>query len=128
MEIFYQIHSCDKYKLRVFLNHSNSDLSKKFNEINRKEVLANKFALVIEAVKQRINNTTQFNFEYKTSRGDIFAIKINEHRFYTLLIIEDGYRDLYICRYGKKESQQNDKKLISTIESITSIEIKKLLI
>lgn len=127
MESFYQIHSCDEYRVRFYLNHSNSDLLKKFNEIHRKDVLINKFVLVIEAVKKGIANSTQFNWEFKTPRGDVYAIKVNEHRLYTLVINDGMYKEYYISRYGKKESQQNTKKLTSTIESIANIEIQKLL-
>ena len=127
MESFYQIHSCDEHRVRFYLNHSNSDLLKKFNEIHRKDVLINKFVLVIEAVKKGIANSTQFNWEYNTPRGDVYAIKVNEHRFYTLVINEGTHKEYYISRYGKKESQQNTKKLTSTIESIANIEIQKLL-
>ncbi|WP_157494225.1 hypothetical protein [Fulvivirga imtechensis] len=127
MEGFYNIHTCEKHKLKLFLNQSNSDLSKKFTEIHRNKTLINKFVLVIEAVKKGIANRTQWNFEAKTKHGDIYAIKVDQHRFYTLAIKSGGYRELYICRYGKKESQKNSKKLTSTIDSISTIQIQKLL-
>ena len=127
LEGFYNIHTCEEHKLRLYLNQSNSDLSKKFTELHRSKALINKFVLVIEAVKKGIANSTQWNFESKTSSGDIYAIKVDQHRFYTLTTKSEGYRELYICRYGKKESQKNSKKLTSTIDSISNIQIQKLL-
>lgn len=53
MENFYQIYECNKYKLRVYLNQSNKDLSNKFVEINRDKKLIDKFTLVIESIKYR---------------------------------------------------------------------------
>ena len=127
MENFYLIDFCDEYKFRVYLNGSNSDVTKKFTEINRNPKLINKFVIVLEAVKQNVANKTQFNFESKCDLGDIYAIKVDIHRFYTLFCKSGGYRELYICRYGRKQSQQNTKKLTTTIESIHKISIQKLL-
>jgi hypothetical protein len=127
LENFYLIDFCDEYKFRVYLNASNSDVMKKFTEINRNAKCINKFVLIIEAVKQNISNKTQFNFESKCELGDIYAIKVDAHRFYTLCLKSGGYRELYICRYGRKQSQQNTKKLTTTIESIQKISIQKLL-
>ncbi len=127
MENFYSIHFCDETKFRVYLNGSNSELTKKFTEINRNEKLTNKFVLVIESVKNKIANKTQFNWESSCSLGEIYAIKVDNHRFYTLVCKNLGYRELYICRYGRKQTQQNDKKLIAIINSISKISIQKLL-
>ena len=127
MENFYLIHFCDDYKFRVYLNGSNSDLTKKFTEINRNKNSTNKFVLIIESVKKNIANKTQFNWESSSSLGEIYAIKVDEHRFYTLVCKHNGYKELFICRYGKKQTQQNDKKLISTIDSISKISIQKVL-
>jgi hypothetical protein len=80
--------------------------------------------LVIEAIRTSNDNRTQFNFEGKCSYGDIYAIKIEEHRFYTIIFKDSGYKNLYICRYGKKQSEKNDKKLTTTINSISEIEIQ----
>ena len=125
MENFYLIHFCDIYRFRVYLNGSNSDLTKKFTEINRNNVSTNKFVLVIEAVKNNIANKSQFNWEGSTQLGEIYAIKVDEHRFYTLVCKNDGYRELFICRYGRKQTQQNDKKLTATIDSISKILFQK---
>jgi hypothetical protein len=100
---------------------------KKFTEINRNKVQTNKFILVIEAVKNNIANKTQFNWEAKSQLGEIYAIKVDEHRFYTLVSKNTIYKELFICRYGRKQTQQNDKKLISTIESISKITFQKIL-
>ncbi len=127
MENFYLIHFCDIYRFRVYLNGSNSDLTKKFTEINRNNVSTNKFVLVIEAVKNNIANKSQFNWEGSTQLGEIYAIKVDEHRFYTLVCKNDGYRELFICRYGRKQTQQNDKKLTATIDSISKILFQKVL-
>lgn len=127
MENYYLIHQCEKNKFRVYLNFNNSELVKKFTEINRTSVLTNKFVLVIEAVKNNEANRTQFNWEGKCSYGDIYAIKVNEHRFYTIVSFNSGFRELLISRYGKKESEKNDKSLMAIIDSISKIEIKKLL-
>ena len=127
MESFYNIHSCEVHKFKVYLNQSNSDLAKKFLELNRDKKQTNKFVLVIEAVKRGVANTTQWNFESKTDLGDVYAIKVDQHRFYTLVVKNAGYRELYISRYAKKESQQNSKKLKSTIDSISNIQIQKWL-
>lgn len=127
LESFYNIHTCEEFKFRVFLNQSNSDLSKKFTEMHRNDKQKNKFVLVIEAVKRGIANTTQWNFESKSNLGEIYAIKVDQHRFYTLVTKSGGYRELFICRYGKKESQQNSKKLTDTINSISKIQLEKLL-
>ena len=127
MENFYLIHFCDVHKFRVYLNGSNSDLTKKFTEINRNKNSTNKFVLVIEAVKKNIANKTQFNWEASTSLGEVYAIKVDEHRFYTLVCKYNGYRELFICRYGRKQTQQNDKKLTATIDSISKILLQKML-
>lgn len=126
MENFYQILFCDKYRFRVFLNQSNTDLVRKFNEINRDPKIFKKFILVVESVKVNNYNRTQYNFESKLPLGEVYAIKVDSHRFYTLQITNDRYRELYICRYGKKESQKNDKQLTTTIDSIKKIEIQKV--
>lgn len=83
--------------------------------------------LVIESVKKNIANKTQFNWEANSPLGDIYAIKVDEHRFYTLVCKNNGYKELFICRYGRKQTQQNDKKLISTIDSISKISFQKIL-
>lgn len=127
MENFYLIHYCDENKFRLYLNCSNSDLTKKFTEINRNKKLTNKFVLVIEAIKNKISNKTQFNLEGKCDFGEIYAIKVDNHRLYTLVTKNLGYRELFICRYGRKQSNQNDKKLLSKINSIPNITIQKLL-
>lgn len=127
MENFYLINSCDINKFRLYLNGSNSELAKKFTEINRSPKLTSKFVLVIEAVKIKVANKTQFNWEAKCKFGEIYAIKVDNHRFYTLVTKDMGYRELFICRYGKKQSNKNDKKLLSIINSIPNINIQKLL-
>jgi hypothetical protein len=127
LENFYLIHCCEDNKFRVYLNSSNSDLSKKFNEINRNSKLTNKFVLVIESVKANIANKSQFNWEASCEFGEIYAIKVDNHRFYTLVCKNQGYKDLFICRYGRKQTQQNDKKILSIINSIPKISIQKLL-
>ncbi|WP_396159663.1 hypothetical protein [Flavobacterium sp.] len=128
MEVYYLIHNCDETKFRLFLNQSNSDICKKFNEINKNTKLFRKFILVIEAVKTKVHNKTQFNWEMSFDCGEVYAIKIDNHRFYTLVVVNSGYRELYMSRYGKKESQENTKKLISTISSIENISIQKALL
>ncbi len=128
MEVYYLIHNCDETKFRLFLNQSNSEICKKFNEINKNPKLFKKFILVIEAVKTKVHNKTQFNWEMSFDCGEVYAIKIDNHRFYTLVVVNSGYRELYISRYGKKESQENTKKLISTISSIENISIQKALL
>lgn len=128
MEYFYQIHVCHKSKFRLFINQSNTDLCSKFVEIHRNEKTLNKFVLVIDSIKQNIANKTQYNFELEIPKiGSVYAIKVDQHRFYTLQKNSMGYRELYICRYGKKESQENSKKLTATIDSIKQIQIKKML-
>lgn len=75
-----------------------------------------------------IANKTQYNWELDIPTiGSVYAIKVDKHRFYTLQILNLGYKELYICRYGKKESQENTKKLIDTISSTKSVEIQKIL-
>jgi hypothetical protein len=128
LEVYYLIHNCDETKFRLFLNQSNSDICKKFNEINKNTKLFRKFILVIEAVKTKVHNKTQFNWEMSFDCGEVYAIKIDNHRFYTLVVVNSGYRELYMSRYGKKESQENTKKLISTISSIENISIQKALL
>lgn len=124
MENFYQIYHCEEYKFRVFLNANNSELLKKFHEIHRNEILVNKFIYVIEAVKEGIQNRTQYNWEADICYGKVYAIKVDSHRFYTLQVTNNGFKELYICRYGKKESQKNDKTLNAIIQSIDGINIK----
>lgn len=126
MENFYVLCECHQNRFRVYLNHSNSDLTKKFTEINRNEKLTKKFVLVIEAVKCKTDNKTQYNWEADFEFGSVYAIKIDLHRFYTLQTIKNGSRELYIYRYGKKESQENTKKLTTTINAIKSIQIEKI--
>lgn len=126
MEYFLQIYSCEIEKFRVYLNSTNSTVFKKFNELSRNEKLIKKFVLVIEAVKINAHNKSQFNFEYKSDLGDVYAIKVDNHRFYTLIIKENGYKNLFISRYGRKQTQQNDKKLTKTIQSISEINIKRI--
>jgi hypothetical protein len=127
VENFYLIYECCNNKFRVFLNHSNAELSKKFTEINRNDKLTRKFVLVIEAVKTNSHNKTQYNWECDLNFGSVYAIKVDSHRFYTLHTTNNGFRELFISRYGKKESQENTKKLTSTIQSIANINIQKLL-
>lgn len=127
MENFYLIYCCYKTKFKVFLNGSNSELLKKFNEINRKDKSINKFVLVIESIKCGFANKSQFNWEDRCDLGEIYAIKVDQHRFYTLVCKNQGYKEFYISRYGKKQSQTNDKKLQTTIDSIKQISIQKLL-
>lgn len=127
MENYYLIAECHINKFRAYLNLSNSDLTKKFTEINRVEKSIKKFILVLEAVKTNVHNKTQYNWEGDYPCGPIYAIKVDEHRFYTLQVANGGYKELYISRYGKKESEQNSKKLTSTIETIQHIQIQKLL-
>lgn len=121
------IHNCDELKFRLYLNCSNSEVTKKFTEINRTPKLTNKFVLVVEAVKNKISNKTQFNWEGKCELGEIYAIKIENHRFYTLVTKNGGYRELFICRYGRKQSNKNDKKLLSIINGIPNINVQILL-
>ena len=111
MESFYNIYSCEVHKFKVYLNQSNSDLVKKFSELHRDRKQTNKFVLVIESVKTGVANTTQWNFESKTDLGDIYAIKVDQHRFYTLVVKNAGYKKLYIFRYANKENKQNSKKV-----------------
>ena len=125
MENFYLIHSCEIYKFKAYLNMGNAEVIKKFHEINRKEILTDKFILVLESVKKGIANKSQWNWEDSTPLGEVYAIKVSEHRFYTLVIISNGVKELFISRYGKKESNTNDKKLTATIKSISKIEIQK---
>ncbi|RCW89790.1 hypothetical protein DFQ08_1095 [Winogradskyella arenosi] len=100
---------------------------KKFNQINRDEKTVKKFVIVIEAVKVNVANKSQWNWESKCDLGEIYAIKVDNHRFYTLVCKNLGYRELYISRYGRKQTNSNDKKLIATINSISKITIQKLL-
>jgi len=127
LENFYLIHLCEVKKFRVFLNCSNSDVIKKFNQINRDPKAIKKFVLVIEAVKANVANKTQFNKEGSCDLGDIYAIKVNNHRFYTLVCKKGGYKELYISRYGRKQSQKNSKKLTTTINSIAKVSFQILL-
>lgn len=127
MDNFCEIHKCEETKFRVFLSFSDNELLKKITEVFRNSAVYNKFNIVIEAVKHNIANRQQFNYESECELGKIYAIKVDKHRFYTLVCKADGYRDLYICRYGKKESQENDKKLTSTITSIHKVTINILL-
>lgn len=98
---------------------------KKFNQINRNDKTVKKFVLVIEAVKLNVANKSQWNWEANCKLGEIYAIKVDNHRFYTLVCKNIGYRELYISRYGRKQTNSNDKKLITTIKSISNITIKK---
>lgn len=82
---------------------------------------------MIESVKVKSHNKTQYNWELDCEYGSVYAIKVDIHRFYTLHTTDNGYRELFIYRYGKKESQENTKKLTSTIESIKQIQIQKIL-
>ncbi|WP_114310998.1 hypothetical protein [Winogradskyella arenosi] len=127
MDNFYLIHNCETNKFRVYLNTSNADVMKKFNQINRDEKTVKKFVIVIEAVKVNVANKSQWNWESKCDLGEIYAIKVDNHRFYTLVCKNLGYRELYISRYGRKQTNSNDKKLIATINSISKITIQKLL-
>lgn len=126
MESFYLIYECKINKFKVFLNHSNKDLANKFVEINRNPTSLKKFVLVIEAVKTKTHNRTQYNWEMDIAIGSIYAIKVDQHRLYTLQRENQGCRELYICRYAKKESQTNSKKIDSIIKSIGSIKIQKI--
>ena len=127
LDNFYLIYFCDKAKFRLFLNHSNAELSKKFMEINRNKVLTNKFTLAVESIKNNQANRSQWNWEDSCSLGEIHAIKVDNYRFYTLVQKNGGYRELFMCRYGRKQSQSNDKALKDTISSISNIIIQKQL-
>lgn len=125
MDNYYLFHFCEKNKFRVYLNSSNSEVMKKFNQINRNAKTVKKFVLVIEAVKLNVANKSQWNWEGSCELGEIYAIKVDNHRFYTLVCKSLGYRELYISRYGRKQSNSNDKKLTATINSISNITIQK---
>ncbi len=127
MENYYLIHNCENPKFRVYLNLHNSEVIKKFNEINRSSLSTRKFVLVIEAVKNNVANKSQYNWEGRCANGGIYAIKIDEHRFYTIDTTNSGYKELFISRYGRKQSNQNPKKLKDKIDSISKIEIQKQL-
>ncbi len=126
MENYYLIYECELPCFRVYLNQSNSDLVKKFNQINRSNKQTEKFVLIIEAVRMEVANKTQYNKESTCDYGTIYAIKIDEHRFYTIESHENGCKELYISRYGRKQTQTNDKKLTNIIDSISKIEITKV--
>jgi hypothetical protein len=83
-----------------------------------------KFYRCIKAIEGNFANRTQYNLEKDCDNGKVYAIKINLHRFYTLDITENGKRCLYISKYGKKQSQTNDKKLTKIIESVCLIDRK----
>ena len=101
----------------------NTDLLKKYSELHRQIKVIDKLIIVLEAVKKNVANTSQYNFEGNSKYGKVFAIKIDQHRFYTIDTSKAGYRILYICRYEKKESQKNTKKIKQSIEAIDKIEI-----
>ena len=107
-----------------YLNISNPEVLKKISDLSRDNKHYKQFVLVIQAIKAGFANTTQFNYEGKCSYGDIYAIKVDEHRFYTIIFKNDGYKNFYICRYGKKQSQQNDRKLTTIIDSMSKIELQ----
>ena len=71
MENFYQILFCEKNRFRVFLNHSNSDLVKKFVEINRDSKMLKKLIKVIRPKKYRIN--ARLGFEDPATMGKVLA-------------------------------------------------------
>jgi hypothetical protein len=96
LESFYTIHTSKEHKFKVYLNHSNSELTKKFSELHRDKKLKRKFVLVILAIREHIANSTQWNFESKSPLGDIYAIKVEQHRFCTLVRKSEGYRELYV--------------------------------
>lgn len=125
MESYFLIYTSENSNFKVYLNISNSEVSKKFSELSRKPKLMNKFLLIIKAVESNEHNRTQFNHEDECDYGRIFAIKINEHRLYTIVHNDKGIRNLYISRYGRKQSQKNDKNIKSIIDSIRKIIIHK---
>ena len=128
LENYYLIDECPDAKFRLYINFSNAELIKKFTEINRDIKLTEKFVLAVEAIKNKIANTTQWNYEGNCEYGDIYAIKIKpNHRFYTIVVKEGGYRNLYMSRYARKQSNQNDKAIISIINSIKKAQFQIIL-
>lgn len=126
MESVINFHISEKYLLRAYIDISNKELYKKFGEVLSNEKTQKKFLIILKAIEQKIANRTQYNREGKCDLGIIYAIKIDNHRFYTIESTVGSWRELFICRYGKKQSQTNDKKLTDTINSIKEIEIKKV--
>ncbi|MGA9212355.1 hypothetical protein [Kaistella sp.] len=83
-----------------------------------------KLELVLAAIRLKTANRTQYNFEANLACGKVYAIKVDEHRFYTLEKTSEGYRDYYITKYGRKQSDKNTKKLTDIIDSIDNITIE----
>lgn len=126
LESFYVICECHQNKFRVYLCMEDTTLLQKFSEIHRNEKLKRKLAIIFAAIKTNVSNSTQYNYEGPCENGKIYAIKIDSHRFYTIQITNNGYRELFISRYQKKESQKNTKKIDQTLEAIKKIEIQKM--
>lgn len=127
MDYFYRIYGNDESKFQVFLNVSDQDLLKKFSLIHRNPTSVNKFKIIIKAIERDITNKTQWNWEGTCSYGEIYAIKIDEHRIYTVVHVHNSIKCLFMCKYGRKQSQKNDKKLNNIIRSISNLSFQKVL-
>lgn|GEM_PF-2006223 len=112
---------CDEQGCSIYIDYTDKELNKKITEINRNQSLKNKFNLVLKSLIENTFNKTIFNFEHKCTDGKVYAIKVDNHRFYTLALPDGNQRRYFISRYGKKESQQNDKKLTKIIETVCDI-------
>ncbi len=124
MSNYYLYRNCDVHRARFYLNYDDSELMTKFSNVHRDKKLKKKLDLVIGAIRLKTANRTQYNFEADFSVGKVYAIKVEEHRFYTLEKSSEGYREYYISRYGRKQSEQNTKKLTDTIKTIENISIE----
>ncbi|MFM9400795.1 hypothetical protein ACKLNQ_02510 [Myroides odoratimimus] len=100
---------------------------KKIHEFSRSDDLE-KFKLVLYAVRDEIANRTQFNREGDCSLGVIYAIKVGQHRFYSIYTNNpmDNYRELYVCKYEKKQTQKNNNTINETLKAIKKLEFNKL--
>lgn len=82
--------------------------------------------IVLEAVKNNVHTTEQFNYESECPDGKIYAIKVDDYRFYTIMNLFDSYRDLYISKYEKKKTNKNNKKINQSLDSISLRSIEKI--
>lgn len=124
MSNFCLIRSCEINRARFYLNFDDSELMTKMSNVHRDNRSYKKLELVLAAIRLKTANRTQYNFEANLACGKVYAIKVDEHRFYTLEKTSEGYRDYYITKYGRKQSDKNTKKLTDIIDSIDNITIE----
>ncbi|MDM1397103.1 hypothetical protein HX049_07935 [Myroides odoratimimus] len=114
-----KIYECDTYRFRVFIDFGDKSVSEGYHQLSKNTIKFKKFWVVVVAVKEGSSTKEQFNYEGNCDGGKIFAIKVNQDRFYGVMSSHDNYRVFVISKFLKKETQKNDKKIKQVLTTIS---------